>query len=112
MKLTDKELEVMYVLWGSEVPMTVAQIIGASETRTWKKDSIFVMMNTLITKGAIVLTHYAATATNTARAYTPTLTIEEYAAVIVDRMTKIGKPGVCFDLDAFIERIKKMKEDS
>jgi len=110
MKLTDKELEVMYVLWGSKTPMTVSGILAASENRTWKQNSIFVMMKTLIAKGAVELTHYQPTATNTARAYAPIVTIEEYAARGIDRMCKLGKTGVNFDLDAFIARVKNMRD--
>jgi len=36
-KLTDKELEIMSVLWDIENPMAAAEIIDSSNNRTWKK---------------------------------------------------------------------------
>ena len=110
MKLTDKELEVMYVLWEKQVPMTVSEIISVSKNRTWKENSIFVMMKTLIAKGAVKLTHYQPTATNTARAYAPIVTLEEYAARGIDRMRNFSETGVRFNLDEFIDKVKALKD--
>jgi len=78
MKLTDKEVEVMVVLWDSSHPMTATEIIETSNNRTWKERSIYTILNTLIKKGAAILTSYKPTMTNAARAYAPAITSDEY----------------------------------
>jgi BlaI family penicillinase repressor len=102
MKLTDKEMEIMGVLWGTGVPMTASEIIEASENRTWKENSIYIIMNTLIKKGAVVLAHYKPTNTKTARAYGPALTSEEYA---VSYIGSARETGVHIDIQKLIERL-------
>ena len=48
MKLTDKEMEVMVVLWDNGSPMTAAEVIEVSDKRTWRDNSIYTILNTLI----------------------------------------------------------------
>lgn len=106
MRLTDKELEIMAVLWDSEIPMTASEIIDASDNRTWKESSIYIIMNTLIKKGAVVLTHHKPTGTNTARAYKPALTSEECTALYI---AGVAESGVHIDIDELIKCLKEKK---
>jgi predicted transcriptional regulator len=91
MKLTDKELEVMRLLWASKEPLTTSGIIKMSEDRTWKEHSIFVMMNRLISKGAIELTSFIPTMTKTARAYRPLLSAEDYFVAHIAAANEAGE---------------------
>ena len=79
MKLSDKELEIMKVLWKSDAPMTATDIITAASERTWQDISIHGLLKSLLEKEAIQVDHYRPTSAKSARAYIPSLTVEEYA---------------------------------
>lgn len=106
MKLTDKELEIMALLWQSKSPMTAAEIIEASSDRTWKESSIYIIMNTLKNKGAVVLACHKHTGTNTARAYEPAITADEYTIESIDSMSN---KGIDINIDAIIESLRARK---
>ena len=103
MRLTDKEMEIMAVLWSSVAPMTSSEIIGASDNRTWKESSIYIIMNTLLKKGAVALAQHKPTVTNFARAYKPIITSEEYAYLYINN---VKQAGISIDIPALIERLK------
>ena len=100
MNLTNKEMEVMCVLWKQKTPMTAADIREASDDRSWKDQSIYVMMNKLVKKKLVKLCQHKATATKSARAYQAVLTAEKFMA----RYT-LGI-DYCIDLDLFIEELQ------
>jgi len=102
MKLTDKEKEVMVVLWDSEHPMTANELIEISNNRTWKENSIYAILNTLIKKGAAILTYHKPTMTNTARAYAPAITSEEY---MVKYLRSLKDTGIRIDIPSLIEQL-------
>ena len=107
MRLTDKEMEIMSVLWESEIPMTASEIIETSSSRTWQENSIYIIMNTLIKKGAVVLTYHKPTNTKSARAYKPTLTSEEYMVATIGSMRETG---IRVDIPTLIRRLKETEE--
>lgn len=108
MKLTGKEMEIMAVLWASESPMTATEIIEASNDRTWKENSIYIIMNTLIKKGAVDIAHYKPTGTNNAKTYKPIITSEE---CIVSHIDGIMGAGVRVDLPSLVERLMAKNTD-
>jgi len=77
------ELEVMNIFWKSEIPMTAADLIEASPTRTWKETSIHVILKTLQAKNAIVVDHYVPTTGRAAKAYKAAFTMAQYVAARV-----------------------------
>jgi len=103
MKLTDKELEVMVVLWENGHPMTATELIETSSNRTWKESSIYTILNTLVRKGAAALTHYKPTMTNAARAYKPLITSEDYTILSIEGMMQTG---VRIDIPTLIARLR------
>lgn len=107
MKLTDKELEIMAVLWGSGSPMTATEIIEASNNRTWKENSIYILMNTLIKKGAVLQGKHKPTITKNARAYEPALTSEEYTVMCIKN---VQSTGVRVDIHRLIEHLMEAEE--
>jgi len=109
-KLTGKEMEIMAVLWGRKEPITASELIETSSDRTWKENSIYIIMNTLIKKGAVELTYYKPTGTNTARAYKAIITAEDYALSSVASIKKFGKSGIPIDIDVLIKGIREMEE--
>jgi predicted transcriptional regulator len=107
MQLTKKELEIMSILWDSKIPMTATEIVEASDNRTWKKGSIFTIINTLIKKGAVVLAHHKPTSTINVRSYRPAITAEE--GFLLSMLDWGQSAGVRFDKDVLIESIMKME---
>ena len=103
MRLTDKELEIMKLLWVSDEPMTATEIIKASENRTWREGSIYVLMNTLVKKKAVILKCYKPTSSNAARAYEPIVSAEEY---LVANIGNLIDTGVHVDITKLIKHIK------
>jgi len=108
MRLTDKEMEIMGVLWGSNAPLTATEIVEFSENKTWKEKSIYTLMNTLIKKGAVILSRYKPTATNNARAYKPALTSEECAVLYIEG---VRKSGIKIDLQEFVNCLMKTEKE-
>jgi len=105
MKLTEKELEIMNVLWHGNGPLTASEIIAASDNRTWKEGSVYIIMKMLLKKGAVVLAMHKPTVSNTARAYSPTLTAEEY--VVANIASIQGETGMQLDFPTLINHLKK-----
>ena len=108
MKLTDKEMEVMVVLWDNARPMTAAELIEVSDKRTWRDNSIYTILNTLIKKGAMVLTDYKPTMTNNARAYVPIITFEEY--MVKHIKSARDETGVRLNIPSLIEQLLEIEE--
>ena len=108
MKLTNKELEVMAVLWEKGVPMSATEILAASDNRTWVETSIFIMLKNLLVKGAVSLADYRATATKRARLYLPTVSFEEVMAHHLIATRKDKFPGLPFDEDKYIDAVKNL----
>jgi len=104
MHLTSKELEVMDLLWANNEPMTVADILKTSDSRTWSTNSIFVMMMKLEKKGAVDF-KLVASITKPARVYSPTLTYEEYLAKSL--VAKEKTRNMQMDIDTFVKLLKE-----
>ena len=106
MKLTEKEMQIMAVLWDRKVPMTAAEIIEASSDRTWKENSFYIMIHKLIEKGVVALAYYKPTITKSARTYKPAVTAEDYAVAYIESMSKAG---IHIDAHKLIERVKEKR---
>jgi len=110
MRLTDIELEIMAILWHSKTPMTSAEIVEASNDRTWKENSIHVLMKSLTKKGAVVLSDPKPTSTNIARAYMPALSAVDYMISTIRDILKRSKIGIHIDQKMLIKGIIEMEE--
>ena len=110
MKLTAKEMEIMVLLWTEKIPMTANEIIEASKTRTWSKKSIYIMMNSLAEKRAVLHSTPKPTSTNNAKSYIPAISYEDYTLSIMCSMKEYSKSGMSIDYDKIIEGIRAMKE--
>lgn len=85
--LTNKELEIMQLLWQSNTPLTSSELVDAAPAdKTWKDVSIHIMLRSLLKKGAIVISGNKATPTNLAKLYNATITPEEYAAMQANQL--------------------------
>lgn len=80
MELTRSELEIMDVLWGSDAPLSRADLLAHSEEKTWKDSSVHILLNGLLQKGAIQEAGLVKRSKTYGRVFAPTLTREEYYA--------------------------------
>ncbi len=80
MELTRSEMEIMDVMWESNVPLSRADLLARSEEKTWKDSSVHILLNGLLQKGAIQEAGLVKRIKTYGRVFTPTMTREEYFA--------------------------------
>ena len=83
MELTKSEMEIMDVLWGSDKPLSRADLLARSEEKTWKDSSVHILLNGLLQKGAIQEAGLVKRSKTYGRTFAPTLTREEYFATTI-----------------------------
>jgi predicted transcriptional regulator len=64
-------------------------------------------MNSLTKKGAVTLAHHKPTSTNSARAYAPALTSEEYMA---SNIAGVRETGIDIDMATLIKHLKESEK--
>ena len=80
MVLTKSEMEIMDVLWGSDVPMSRADLLALSEEKSWKDSSVHILLNGLLQKKAIREAGVVKRSKTYGRTFVPTMSREEYFA--------------------------------
>ena len=80
MELTKSELEIMNVIWGAGRPLTRGEILDLSVDKNWKDNSIHILLNRLLSKGALTESGFARSGKSYGRLYEATLTGEDYYA--------------------------------
>ena len=80
MELTKSEMEIMDVLWASDVPLSRADLLERSEEKTWKDSSVHILLNGLLKKAAIKEAGFVKRSKTYGRTFVPTLTREQYFA--------------------------------
>lgn len=83
MELTKSEMQIMDVLWGSEVPLSRSDLLERSEQKSWKDSSVHILLNGLLQKGAIKEAGFVKRSKTYGRTFSPTLTREEYFATTI-----------------------------
>ena len=83
MELTKSEMEIMDVLWGSDKPLSRADLLERSEEKTWKDSSVHILLNGLLQKGAIQEAGLVKRSKTYGRVFAPTMTREEYFATTI-----------------------------
>lgn len=73
----------MDVLWGSEKPLSRADLLARSEEKTWKDSSVHILLNGLLQKGAIAEAGLVKRSKTYGRVFAPTMTREEYFATTI-----------------------------
>ena len=102
MELTKSEMEIMDVLWGSDRPLSRADLLAQSEEKTWKDSSVHILLNGLLQKGAIREAGFVKRSKTYGRTFEPTLTREEYFATTIYSHT--NKPYI---VDLFAALLKR-----
>lgn len=80
MKLTKCEMEIMNVLWKENRPLSRGDILALSVDKTWKDNSIHILLNGMLRKGAIKEDGFARSGKVWGRLYAPNITMDAYYA--------------------------------
>ena len=80
MELTRSEMQIMDVLWASDVPLSRSDLLERSEQKSWKDSSVHILLNGLLKKGAIYEAGSVKCSKTVGRTFAPSLTREEYFA--------------------------------
>ena len=83
MELTKSEMQIMDVLWASEVPLSRSDLLERSQQKSWKDSSVHILLNGLLQKGAIREAGFVKRSKTYGRTVAPTLTREEYFATTI-----------------------------
>ena len=83
MELTKSEMEIMDVLWNSDVPLSRSDLLERQDEKSWKDSSVHIMLNSLLHKGAIREVGFVKRTKTFGRTFAPTLTREEYFATTI-----------------------------
>ena len=83
MELTKSEMQIMDVLWASDVPLSRADLLDRSAEKSWKDSSVHILLNGLLKKGAIREMGFVKRSKTYGRTFAPTLTREEYFATTI-----------------------------
>ena len=80
MELTKSEMQIMDVLWDSEIPLSRSDLLERSQQKSWKDSSVHILLNGLLQKEAIREAGLVKRSKTYGRVFAPTLTREEYFA--------------------------------
>lgn len=83
MELTKSEMEIMDVLWASDIPLSRSDLLDRSEEKSWKDSSVHILLNGLLQKNAIREAGMVKRSKTYGRTFAPTLTREEYFATTI-----------------------------
>ena len=96
MELTKSELEIMNVLWEAGRPLTRGEILELSVDKRWKDNSIHILLNRLLAKGAIAEGGFTRSGKSYGRLYEPQISGVEYYAGSVFAVSR-RQLGMLFD---------------
>jgi len=122
MELTKSELEIMNVIWAAGRPLTRGEILELSTNKNWKDNSIHILLNRLLAKGALTESGFARSGKSYGRLYEAMLTGEEYYAANIfsggpERLTMLfdallKSPEINAELlDQFIAKLEAKKAE-
>ena len=83
MEFTKSEMQIMDVLWASDVPLSRSDLLEHSEEKSWKDSSVHILLNGLLQKGAIQEAGLVKRSKTYGRIFSPTMTREEYFATTI-----------------------------
>ncbi len=85
--LTNKEYEIMKVLWGSDRPLLISDIL--EKVTNIASNSLHPMIKKLINDGFIEVVGNMRVVKTKSRLYTPAVTVDEYAAMQLAGIAKV-----------------------
>ena len=102
MELTKSEMQIMDVLWDSEIPLSRSDLLERSQQKSWKDSSVHILLNGLLQKEAIREAGFVKRSKTYGRTFAPTLTREEYFATTIYSHT--NKPDIVGLFAALLKR--------
>lgn len=102
MELTKSEMEIMDVLWEDGGALSRADFLERSAEKSWKDSSIHILLNGLLSKGAIREVGFVKRSKTYGRTFLPTMTREEYFASTI--FSHRYKPEIVGLIDALLQR--------
>ena len=109
MELTKSEMQIMDVLWASDVPLSRSDLLEKSEQKSWKDSSVHILLNGLLQKGAIQEAGLVKRSKTYGRVFSPTLTREEYFATTI--FSHRHKPEIIGLFEALLRREEITADD-
>lgn len=102
MELTKSEMEIMDVLWEDGGALSRSDLLERSQGKSWKDSSVHILLNGLLSKGAIREAGLVRRNKTYGRTFLPTMTREEYFAATV--FSHRFKPEIVGLIDALLQR--------
>lgn len=105
--LTNKEYEIMKILWDSERPMLISDILLKADNIA--DNSLHPMIKKLIKTGYIKVVGNVKVVKTTSRLYAPAVTVDDYAAMQLEEIFRTSgkKLNLANVISCFIKRHKK-----
>lgn len=90
--LSPKERELMEILWDAGEPLGRQEILDRAEagSATWKPNSIHILINSMLDKGAVRVAGYYLNSRKLGRTFAPAVTKEQYAIMQVRKAPEEG----------------------
>ena len=83
-RLSKNEMEIMSLFWQEGRPLSKSEIIELSADRSWKASSVYVLLNSLLKKGAIREAGFVKSQTNIGRTFEAMLNENEYVIMQIN----------------------------
>ncbi len=109
MHLTKSEREVMDVFWTVGKPMSQLEMLNHTEEKSWKDRSVYILLNGLLSKGALKEDGFVRSGKTFARRFIPTLTYEEYCVSEIASFKRRPDPSAL--LSAFLRQSELTEQD-
>ena len=76
--ITPSQLEILQVMWRANTPLSRSDILDMSEGKTWKENSIHILLNSMLENELIACDGYARSGKVFGRLYAPKLSMMDY----------------------------------
>lgn len=87
-RLSKNEMEIMSLFWQEGRPLSKSEIIELSADRSWKASSVYVLLNSLLKKGAIREAGFVKSQTNIGRTFEAMINENEYVIMQINNDIK------------------------
>lgn len=111
--LSENEYQIMELLWRADKPLSKREIIDLMPDKSWKASSIYILINSLLSKKMIKIAGFVQSQTNYGRVFVPAVSKEAYIINMLDENRKkanISVPNLVSGLINNEENIAVIKE--
>ena len=100
----------MSLLWEKKEPLSKSDIVRLSPNKSWSESSIYILLNSMLKKGAIIENGFVKKQTNYSRVFAPDLSEVEYSIMQINLGNKNGKLSVPSLVSGLIENTSDISE--